>query len=137
MNPGSAASGALASEAVEELVAVLRARADELVEEGVRRIRTEIPAYARIEDPAFVADVRRHVGAHHEVIVRSIELGRPLEPDEMSFMRPTVSRRVGRIPLTAFMRGFRTYLEVIWEAVLATAVDERFEGRRAEGRRAS
>ena len=109
---------------MEELVAVLRARADELVEEGVRRIRTEIPAYARIEDPAFVADVRRHVGAHHEVIVRSIELGRPLEPDEMSFMRPTVSRRVGRIPLTAFMRGFRTYLEVIWEAVLATAVDE-------------
>jgi hypothetical protein len=109
---------------VEELVAVLRARQDELVEEGVHRIRTEIPAYARIEDPAFIEDVRRHVAAHHEVIVRSLAAGRSLERDELSFMRPTVNRRVGRIPLTSFMRGFRTYLEVIWEAVLATAVDE-------------
>src|SRR5262249_22980114 len=103
----------VASEVVEELVAVLRARQDELVEEGVRRIRTEIAAYARVEDPAFVEDVRRHVAAHHEQLVRSLARGRPLERDEMTFMRPTVSRRVGRIPLTAFMRGFRTYLEVI------------------------
>jgi hypothetical protein len=110
---------------MEELVAVLRARQDELVEEGVRRIRTEIPAYARVEDPAFVEDVRRHVAAHHEQLVRSLARGRPLEREEMTFMRPTVGRRVGRIPLTAFMRGFRTYLEVIWEAVLETAVDER------------
>jgi PucR C-terminal helix-turn-helix domain len=109
---------------VEELVAVLRARQDELVEEGVRRIRTEIPAYARVEDPAFVEDVHRHVAAHHEQLVRSLARGRPLERDEMTFMRPTVNRRVGRIPLTAFMRGFRTYLEVIWDAVLETAVDE-------------
>ena len=65
----------LVSEAVspmEELVQVLRSRQDELVDEGVRRIRTDIPAYARISDPAFVVDVRRHVAAHHEVIVRSL-----------------------------------------------------------------
>jgi sugar diacid utilization regulator len=114
--------------AMEQLAAVLSAREDELVDEGVRRIR-EIPAYARITDKAFLADVRQHVAQHHEALVRSIALGRPLDRDEMSFIRPRASRRVGRIPLASFMRGFRTYMELLWEAVLQTAVDERSKDR--------
>jgi sugar diacid utilization regulator len=110
--------------AMDQLVLVLTERQNELVEEGVRRIR-EIPAYARVTDEAFLADVRRHVTEHHEALVRSIALGRPLARDEMSFIRPRASRRVGRIPLASFMRGFRTYMELLWEAVLETAVDER------------
>jgi hypothetical protein len=108
---------------MEQLVLVLTQRQDELVEEGLRRIR-EIPAYSRLTDEAFWADVRRHVTEHHEALVRSIALGRALDRDEMSFIRPRASRRVGRIPLASFMRGFRTYMELLWEAVLATAVDE-------------
>jgi hypothetical protein len=110
--------------AMEQLVLVLTERQDELVAEGIRRIR-EIPAYARVTDEAFWADVDRHVTEHHEALVRSIALGRALDRDEMSFIRPRAARRVGRIPLASFLRGFRTYMELLWEAVLETAVDER------------
>src|SRR5262245_2071329 len=132
--PGAAASvrlrigwmqaAAVDPRAMENLVLVLTERQDELVAEGIRRIR-EIPDYARVTDDAFWADVDRHVTEHHAALVRSIALGRPLDRDEMSFIRPRASRRVGRIPLASFMRGFRTYMELLWEVVLETAVDER------------
>jgi sugar diacid utilization regulator len=77
-----------------------------------------------VTDEAFWEDVRDHVTVHHEALVRSIARGRALERDEMSFIRPRAARRVGRIPLASFMRGFRTYMELLWEAVLETAVDE-------------
>jgi sugar diacid utilization regulator len=112
-------------DAMDALVTALRGRQEELVDEGVRRIRAEIGAYARLADPAFVADVREHVALHHEALLRSLAAGRPLERDEMSFIRPRATRRVGRIPLASFLRAFRTYMEVIWDAVLASAVDER------------
>jgi sugar diacid utilization regulator len=114
-----------APEAMQELVRFLRERQDELVEEGVRRIYADIPAYGRIRDPAFEADVREHVGLHHTALVESVELGRPIEPEDVSFIRPIAARRVGKVPLSSFMHGFRSYLEVVWEAVLQTAVDDR------------
>jgi hypothetical protein len=49
----------------------LRARQAELVDEDVRAIRSSIRAYARIEDPAFVADIRAHFDGHHAAILRA------------------------------------------------------------------
>jgi PucR-like helix-turn-helix protein/diguanylate cyclase with GGDEF domain len=112
------------SAALDQLVEALRARQEELVESGVERIFAEIPAYHRFIDTPFMADVRLHVGLHHDAVLRSLAERRPLEPDELGFMRPQVARRVGRIPLAAFMQGFRVYMEVLWEALLASAVDE-------------
>jgi sugar diacid utilization regulator len=110
--------------ALRAMLAVLRARKDELVDEGVRRIRTEIAGYAAISDPAFIADVRLHVAQEHDALIRSIELGRPLNRQEIDFVRPRAMRRVGRLPLGDFMHGFRIYMEVFWDALLATATDE-------------
>jgi hypothetical protein len=115
---------AMERDATKQLVLALSTRQDELVDEGVRRI-FEIPDYARLNEETFVADVRRHVATHHEALVRSVALGRALERDEMSFIRAPANRRIGRIPLASFLRAFRTYMEVMWDAVLATAVDER------------
>jgi sugar diacid utilization regulator len=110
--------------ALRAMLAVLRARRDELVDDGVHRIRTEIPGYAAISDPAFIADVRLHVGQEHDALIRSIELGRPLGRQEIEFVRPRAMRRVGRLPLGDFMHAFRIYTEVFWDAVLATATDD-------------
>jgi sugar diacid utilization regulator len=110
--------------ALQAMLAVLRARRDELVDGGVRRIRTEIPGYAAISDPTFIADVRLHVGQEHDALIRSIELGRPLGRQEIEFVRPRAMRRVGRLPLGDFMHAFRIYTEVFWDAVLATATDD-------------
>src|SRR5688572_7232755 len=112
-------------EAMEQLVRFLRERQDAIVAEGVRRIYRDIPAYhARETDTVFAADVRDHVALHHDALVRSVEQGRPLEPEELSFIRRIASSRVGKVPLSSFMHGFRSYLEVTWEAVMETAVDD-------------
>jgi sugar diacid utilization regulator len=112
------------TQALQTILNALRARQEELVDEGVRRIRTEIAGYAAIADPVFIADVRTHVSQEHDALIRSIELGRPLPRMEIDFVRPRAMRRVGRLPLGDFMHAFRIYTEVFWEAVLESADDE-------------
>jgi hypothetical protein len=113
------------SAALDQIVEGLRARQAELVDRGVERIFSEIPAYSRIAHTSFVADVRDHVDVHHDAVIRSLAARRPLEGEELAFMRARAARRVGRIPLGDFMQGFRVYMEVLWEALLESAVDER------------
>ncbi len=106
------------------LLDALRARREEIIEKGLHRIRTEIPEYRAIVDPAFVEDVRQHVGFHHDLMMRSVEAGHPPPREELSFMRTRATRRVGRIPLAAFMQAFRIYQEEFWDALLASADTE-------------
>jgi sugar diacid utilization regulator len=103
------------------LIEALTARREEVIEKGLYRIRTEIPEYRAIVDPAFVEDVRQHVALHHDALMRSVAEGRPLSREELSFMRTRATRRVGRIPLAAFMQAFRIYQEEFWDALLASA----------------
>ena len=112
------------SAALQTILDALRARQEELVDDGVRRIRAEIAGYAAISDPVFIADVRTHVSLEHDALIRSIELGRPLTVMEIDFVRPRAMKRVGRLPLADFMHAFRIYTEVFWDAVLASAVDD-------------
>jgi sugar diacid utilization regulator len=110
--------------ALDRIVETLRARKAELVDRGVRRMFTEIPAYARNAQPAFRADVREHVDLHHDVIIRSIAAQQPVDREELGFMRSRASRRVGRVRLADFMHAFRLYMEVVWDALLQSAKDE-------------
>jgi sugar diacid utilization regulator len=106
------------------LIDALKARREETIEKGLHRIRTEIPEYRAIADPAFVEDVRQHVALHHDLMMRSVEVGHPPPREELSFMRGRATRRVGRIPLAAFMQAFRIYQEEFWDALLASAGSE-------------
>jgi hypothetical protein len=106
------------------IVDALRERQDEIIATGIEAIRREIPAYARNDDPAFLADVRDHVKLHNDALLASLERQSPLTAEELLFIRPVATRRVGRIPLGEFMSAFRLYNEVFWEAVLETATDE-------------
>jgi PucR-like helix-turn-helix protein/diguanylate cyclase with GGDEF domain len=110
--------------ALDQIVEDLRTRRAELVDRGVARIFSEIPAYSKIAHTSFVADVRDHVDVHHDAVIRSLAARRPLEGEELAFMRARAARRVGRVPLGDFMQGFRVYMEVLWEALLESAVDE-------------
>jgi PucR C-terminal helix-turn-helix domain/GGDEF-like domain len=122
--PGSQALEAAPPAAVMRIVEALRDRQDELVDKGGQAICTQIKAYtALIDDPAFMADMRSHVDIHHGALLRSLERQRPLTPEELLFIRPVATRRVGRIPLGDFMHAFRLYNEVFWEAALEAATD--------------
>jgi hypothetical protein len=113
-----------APEAVTRIVHALRERQDEIIAKGIAAMRREIPSYARQDDPAFLADVWDHVKLHNDALIRSLERQSPLTPEELLFIRPVATRRVGRIPLGEFMSAFRLYNEVFWEAVLETATDD-------------
>ena len=102
------------------LIDALNARRDAVVDKGLQRIRIEIPEYAAIADPAFIDDVREHIDLHHAALIRSVAAGHPVASDELGFMRARATRRVGRIPLAAFMQGFRIYQEEFWDALLAS-----------------
>jgi sugar diacid utilization regulator len=110
-----------ASDPLAGLIDALTARRDTVIDSGLHRIRTEIPEYRAIVDPAFVDDVRAHVALHHEALLRSVAAGRPLPREELGFMRARATRRVGRIPLAAFMQAFRIYQEEFWDALLLSA----------------
>jgi sugar diacid utilization regulator len=110
--------------AIDGLIEALRARRDEVVDKGLHRIRTEIPEYRAIVDPRFIADVREHVALHHDALMRSVAAGQPVPREELAFMRTRATRRVGRIPLAAFMQAFRIYQEEFWDALLASADTE-------------
>jgi sugar diacid utilization regulator len=113
-----------ASDPLARVIDALNARRDAVIDSGVQRIRTEIPEYRAIVDPAFVDDVREHVALHHDALTRSVAAGRPLAPEELGFMRQRATRRVGRIPLAAFMQAFRIYQEEFWDALLKSADGE-------------
>jgi sugar diacid utilization regulator len=122
--PGSPALAAEAPGAVMRIVDVLRERQDEIIAKGIAAMRRDIGSYARNDDPAFLADVWDHVKLHNDALLRSLERQSPLTPEELLFIRPVATRRVGRIPLGEFMSAFRLYNEVFWEAVLETATDD-------------
>jgi hypothetical protein len=122
--PASQALLEEAPEVVMRIVDALRARQDEIIAKGIAAMRREITAYARSDDPAFLADVWEHVKLHNDALLRSLERQSPLTPEELLFIRPVATRRVGRIPLGEFMSAFRLYNEVFWEAVLEAATDD-------------
>jgi hypothetical protein len=111
-------------DALAHIVEALRARQAEIVGRGVEQIFTAIPGYAKVRDPKFEEDVRRHVDGHHDFIVRTLAEGRLPDADDLGFMRTVASRRVARIRLADFMNGFRTYHEVVWAAILESVTDE-------------
>jgi hypothetical protein len=111
-------------DATAQIVEAMRARQDEIVERGVKRIWSEIPAYGKLTEERFRNDVRKHVEVHHDLILRCIAEGRPTGSEDLEFMRPVATRRVGKVPLADFMHAFRIYHEVFWNAMLEDATDE-------------
>jgi sugar diacid utilization regulator len=90
----------------------------------VEAIRAEISGYAQLSDPKLFADLRAHIDEHHVVLVQCIAESRLLEAEDLLFVRPHAIKRVGRVPLAAFMQAFRTYQLVFWNAVIEEAVDD-------------
>ena len=102
----------------------LHDRRDEIVEETVRRIWTEIPAYSALPKPGLVEDVREHVAKHLDALIRVLTAETDPGREDLMFMRRHTAARVGRIPITDFMQAFRTFLDVMWHDLLEEAKDE-------------
>ncbi len=96
----------------------LEARRDELVSAGLEVIRSRMTAYRRA-DPDFVEDVRRHIAAHHDLLCAVLRRGTPAMAREFSFVGRHAALRARRgISLADFLEAFRSYHNVVWDAVL-------------------
>jgi hypothetical protein len=113
--------------AVVALREALEQRLDELADEATEKIVAEIPAY-RAASQQLRDDVRAHVVAHIRASVTSLG-GRDLTREDLLFVRPHAARRAKRIPLADFVHAFYIGERVLWDAVVALAVDD--ESRRA------
>ncbi|HWF34589.1 MAG TPA: helix-turn-helix domain-containing protein [Solirubrobacteraceae bacterium] len=106
------------------LVEILTRRRAELVDAGVMAIRSEILGYAELDDPELFADLRAHVDEHHVTLVQCIAELHSLGGEDLRFVRPHATKRVGRVPLASFMQAFRVYQLVFWGAVVEEATDD-------------
>jgi hypothetical protein len=114
---------------LERVAAMLAARRDELAATSLQAIRTEISAYAAIDDPAILRDVTEHVAENHDALRLSLTQGRAVTADDLAFIRPHAALRARRgVPLADFLHAFRIGHRVIWDAILELA-DEDEEAR--------
>lgn len=102
----------------------LRDRAEGVVNQTVARIWAEIPAYGATDQRALVDDVRQHVAAHHDALIRILAADRAPSREDLLFTRRHTAARVGRIPIASYMQAFRIYQEVIWQALLKGTGDD-------------
>jgi hypothetical protein len=99
----------------------LAARRDELVSAAVETYVRRIPAY-RDADATVIEDARRHTEVHHELLCGVLRRGRPVKERELEFVERHAARRArGAIPLADFLEAFRSYHNVLWDAVLETS----------------
>jgi PucR C-terminal helix-turn-helix domain/GGDEF-like domain len=99
----------------------LEARRDELISTGVAEIRSRMETYRRA-DPALIEDVSGHIAQHHDLLCAVLRRGRPATAREFEFVARHAALRARRgISLSDFLEAFRTYHNVVWDAVLAAS----------------
>src|SRR5207253_3311564 len=84
-------------------------RTAELVDGTMRRIWTEIPAYAAVRDPAFRADVAQQVHEHHQMVLVVLAAEAPVTREDLLCVRRHTADRVGRIPIADYLWAHRIY----------------------------
>jgi sugar diacid utilization regulator len=110
---------------VEVIADALESRREQLISAGLEGIQARMAAY-RQADPALLEDVRRHIGAHHDLLCAVLRRRRPAAPREFAFVGRHAALRARRgISLADFLEAFRSYHNVVWDAVLDASRDSR------------
>src|SRR4051812_25894138 len=108
-------SPAVATDLIAEALA---GRGDELVSAAVDVYLERIPAYAQA-GADVTADARRHTAEHHELLCAVLRRDRPPSDRELEFVERHAARRARQgIPLADFLEAFRSYHNIVWDAVL-------------------
>lgn len=107
------------------IAAALAPRRQELISAALDSIQSRMPGY-RQADPALLEDVRRHIGEHHDLLCTVLHRGRRAAPREFEFVGRHAAMRARRgISLPDFLEAFRSYHNVVWDAVLDASQESR------------
>lgn len=100
---------------------MLEERRSELSDAAVAAMLEAIPAYGELGDE-FVRDLRDHVDAHYETLLRTLGQERAVTAQELAFVRAPASRRArNRVALADFLHAFRVGQQVLWDALVEEA----------------
>src|SRR5919108_3084591 len=103
------------------ILATILEQLEDLVQDAVEAIRSEIPAYAAQEAP-FFADVRDQVHRHFRVKLGLLLDEREVAPEDIAFARGGAMRRArAGFALEDYLNAFRVGQQVFWNRVLACA----------------
>jgi hypothetical protein len=102
-----------------ELVKRLQARLGDLVADGLDAMQREVPTYAGIEDPDFVADVRLSMTRHSSILLHCLKSGSNPTAEDLEFVRSNAADRAARdIPLADYLHAFRVFNRILMDAIL-------------------
>jgi sugar diacid utilization regulator len=113
------------SAAATRIVARLREQIEQLTDDTVREIFSDIAAYQTMVPAPFVADVREHVLEHNAAILDSLERRTPVTLEDLLFVRKHAAKRVGLISVADFIHAFQVGQHVVLDASIKLAVDDR------------
>src|ERR671923_1536578 len=103
------------------ILATILEQLEDLVQDAVEAIRSEIPAYAAQEAP-FFADVRDQVRRHFRVKLGLLLEEREVALEDIAFARGGAMRRArAGFALEDYLNAFRVGQQVFWNRVLACA----------------
>jgi sugar diacid utilization regulator len=116
----------VASAVATDLIAdALGGRRDELVSAAVDTYLTRIAAY-REAAPEVLADARTHTEEHYDLLCDVLRRGRLVEARELGFVERHAARRARQdVSLADFLEAFRSFHNIVWDAVLETSAASR------------
>src|SRR4051794_12764092 len=104
--------------ATDRIAEALAGRSEELVSAAVDVYVERIPAYSHA-GADVEADARRHTAEHHALLCAVLRRDRPPTDRELEFVERHAARRARQgIPLADFLEAFRSYHNIVWDAVL-------------------
>jgi carbohydrate diacid regulator len=94
------------------------AEADRISAAIFERLRSEIPAYAAIQDPELIQDVQAVSAAIVTIWLRAIKTGE-IDGDELSPIHQGARRRVRQgVDLQSVLKAYRVAIRVMWRELL-------------------
>jgi hypothetical protein len=102
----------------------LREQVEDLTDEAMREILSEVPAYETSLDPAFVSDVREHVREHYVAALDFLEQGRQVTREDLMFVRKHAAQRVGVVSVADFIHAFQVGQHVLLDRAIGMARDD-------------
>lgn len=119
MKPRSAGSPDRVAAARREVAERLQARIDEVADAMLASYRKEITAYAAIDDPVAIAEVRAISRTNLMLILRAIAEGEDLSEQALAVLRELGRRRAMQgFPLHAILRAYQVGTRIAWQFVI-------------------
>ena len=112
------------AKAVARILARLREQVEQLTDEAVREIFSEVRAYETTVDAALLRDVREHIREHYLAALDSLELGRAVAREDLLFVRKHAAQRVGQVSVADFIHAFQVGQHVLLDAAISLARDD-------------